>query len=134
MKWCAFDIETRGRESDFVLGAVYSDRVQTTTDDLDTFVQLLAGHAELGYTLAAHNAEFDVVNALWRARQDVTIHYYNSAFTTAYWFWRKRTASVQIWDSMNLAAGLSLAALGDSLGIPKLSTPQRLKGIDPDRY
>ena len=134
MKWCAFDIETQGQLSEFVLGAVWSDRVQTTTDDLETFVELLRGHAELGYTLAAHNAEFDVVNALWRAGQDVTIHYYNAAFTTAYWFWHKRKPSVQIWDSLNLSAGLSLAALGESLGCPKLPTPQRLKGVDPDRF
>lgn len=134
MKWCAFDIETSGRESAFVMGSVYSDRAQVTTDNIDTFHTLLRAHAAEGYTFAAHNAEFDVVNALWRHGEDVTLHYYNSAFTTAYWFWHRRRSSAQIWDSMNLAAGLSLAALGDSLGTPKLSTPQRLKGIDPDRF
>ncbi len=134
MKWCAFDIETRGQESDFVLGAVYSDQAQLTAGDLDTFVEVLKAHAQQGYVLVAHNAEFDVVNSLWRAGQDVTIHYYNSTFTTAYWFHHRRKPSCQIWDSLNLAAGVSLAELGRSLGYPKLPMPQRLRGLDPDRY
>jgi hypothetical protein len=134
MKWAAFDVETLGRSADWRIGAVYSDQLAEAFEDHRQAVDVLREHARQGYTLAAHNAEYDVVNGLWRLNQDVTIHYYNATFTTAYWFFDRRRPSCQVWDTLQLSGGMSLRALGESLGVPKYEMPQRLRGVDPDRF
>ena len=130
IKLCAFDIETRGKVPEFISGALVSDVDQFFTENATEFVDQLRIHARKGYTLVAHNAEYDVSVLLWGQGEDVRMDYTNGSYTAAYWKYGTGPRRAAIWDSFRLAAGLPLQALGTAIGIPKFSTPRRL--LDPD--
>ncbi len=134
MKVCAFDVETEGLEGKFVSGATFSDRGGLVTEDLGVLIADLKTHAARGYQLMAHNAEYDLCHALWAAREDVTLHYYNRVFHRARWRCGPGKKSTEVWDTLHWAGGLSLKDLGKVFGLPKWDLPQRLQGIDPDRF
>ena len=134
MRFAAFDIETSGANSEFRSGAVFSDQGGAYFEDPHALIGALRRLGKAGYTLAAHNAEYEVTNLLWRFGEEVSVHYHQSHFTGAYWGAARSRRKVQIWDSWSLSGKLPLDVLGASLHLPKLSTPQRLLDIDPDRY
>lgn len=130
LKLCAFDVETRGRNPEFVCGAVFSDECSFYYQSADLMIQTMREHARKGYTFVAHNAEYDIVTLLWAHGEDVSINYANGSYSTATWRYSGGTKSRPIWDSVRLSAGLPLAEIGQSIGLPKLPTPRRL--LDPD--
>jgi hypothetical protein len=129
-KLCAFDIETRGAVPEFVSGAIVSDECTEWFTDASKMIERLRDHARKRYTLVAHNAEYDTTNLLWAFGEDVRIEYISNAWASAYWRWASNRPVCPIWDSMRLSAGLSLAKVGEAIGIPKLEMPKRL--ADPD--
>ena len=126
IKLCAFDIETRGKNPQFVSGALVSDDDQYYTTNPETLIERLRVHARKGFTLVAHNAEYDTSVLLWGYGEDVRIDYVNGQYTAAYWKYGESRRRAPIWDSYRLAAGLSLASLGQAIKLEKLSTPKRL--------
>lgn len=130
IKLCAFDIETRGKNPEFVSGAIVSDYRQDYFTEPAAMISCLREHARRGYTLVAHNAEYDVSVLLWGQGEDVRIDYTNGNYTAAYWRYGSGKRACPIWDSFRLAAGLPLQALGEAIGVEKLSTPKKL--LDPD--
>lgn len=134
LRFAAFDIETSGDDSTFVSGAAFADGVGIYFTDPLELIEHLRRLGRKGYTLTAHNAEFDVVNLLWRYGEDVTVHVHQASYTCAYWRCGGKRHSVQIWDSQRLAAGLALEQLGEAISCPKFATPQLLLGRDPDRF
>lgn len=134
MKVCAFDLETAGADSDFGSCSTFDDTGGRYFTDPTEAIDYLRRRAKSGYTLAAHNAEYDVVNLLWKQGEDVTVHVHQSQFTCAYWRYAGKRRNVQVWDTLRLSAGLSLDDLGRAVFCLKYPTPQRLRGIDPDRY
>lgn len=132
LKLCAFDVETRGNVPQFVCGAIWSDLDGGYFDDASNMIAVMRAHARQGYTFIAHNAEYDIATLLWAHGEDVSINYANSTFTTATWRYGGGRRTRPIWDSMRLCAGLSLAELGASIGLPKYPTPRHL--VDPDDW
>src|SRR5437867_11029709 len=100
MKFCAFDVEGDAGERGVQGVAIYSDRQQEYVTNAYVAVQDLAKHGELGYTLIAHNAEYDVSVLLWHCRQKVEITYYGRQFNHARWIVGGKRKSITIVDSM----------------------------------
>lgn len=130
MKFCAIDTETEGREPKFKSGALVSDEARFYTESHVEFITAMQFHARRGYTFAAHNAEYDSSVALWNYGADLSIHYINDAYDCGYWTWGSPRQRAQVWDTVRLSAGMSLADLGEALGVPKYPTPRRLLGED----
>lgn len=133
-RYCVFDVEGSAAPGDFQGCAVVSDLRSTYHREYSDARADLAAHAEAGYTLAAHNAEYDIMAALWAFGERVKLEYYSHKLSAALWYYSADKPPAKIIDSLALAAGLSIAAIGDSIGYPKLKTPQRLLGVDPNRY
>lgn len=134
MRFVGFDIETSGPSSVFRSGAAFWSEGSLFTTDARELIARLRQLGRAGYVLGAHNAEYEVTNLLWRCGEEVSVHYHQGHFTGAYWGAAKSRRKVQVWDSYRLSGGLPLDVLGESMHLPKLATPQRLLGIDPDRY
>lgn len=104
-------------------GAGYCDltghHYAVTRGDL---VALLHYAGQEGYTLLTQDAERHVVDVLWPAGEDVTIHSYEDVFNRARWRLGKNK-SVEIWESRNLAAGLPLSAIARGIQQPLRDTP-----------
>lgn len=132
IKLCAFDIETTGRNPEFKCGAIFSDEQSSYHEDAAAMVDELRRHARKGYTFLAHHAEYDTTVLLWGQGEDVTIHYANNQYSSATWRYGTGKRTRPIWDSMRLCAGLPLAELGESIGLPKYPMP--LKLVDPDDW
>jgi hypothetical protein len=133
-RYCVFDVEGTAAKGDFQGCAVVSDRRSVYHTDPHEAMRDLAEHAADGYTLAAHNAEYDIMCLQWPFGERVKLEYYSHKLSAALWYYDPDKPPAKIIDSLALAAGLGIAAIGDSIGYPKLETPQRLLGIDPDRY
>lgn len=132
LRLCAFDIETRGRNPEFVAGAVFSDATSAYYESADAMIAAMREHARQGYTFVAHHAEYDVTVLLWGNGEDVSINYSNNVYSSASWKFGNGTKTRPIWDSMRLCGGLPLSELGDSIGLPKYPMPKRL--ADPDDW
>lgn len=130
LRLCAFDVETKHRLPEFVCGSIYSDETVGYYNDAGKMIEELRRHARKGYTLIAHHAEYDITTLLWPNGEDVTITYANSIYTSASWHFSDSRRTCPIWDNMRLCAGLSLEALGESIGIPKYPMPLSLKDSD----
>src|SRR5215471_16700328 len=130
MKFCAFDVETEGKIPRFKSGAIWSDEMRLYSESHVEIVDVMRHHARKGYIFAAHNAEYDTSVALWNAAEDVAVHYVNGSWDCGYWTWGKGRLRAQIWDTVRLAAGMSLSELGEAIGIPKYPTPRVLLGED----
>lgn len=126
LKLCAFDVETRGNNPQFVCGAIFSDSTVGYYDHADMMIEAMRSHARQGYTFIAHNAEYDVATLLWAGGEDVSINYSNNTYSSATWRYGPGKRTRPIWDSMRLCAGLSLSELGNSIGLAKYDTPRRL--------
>lgn len=130
MKFCAIDIETKGRNPQFKSGALWSDEAQFYSESHEEFIAAMRFHAKKRYTFAAHNAQYDSSVALWSFGQDLSIHYINDTYDCGYWTWGSARQRAQIWDTVRLCAGMTLEELGESIGVSKYSTPQALTGED----
>jgi hypothetical protein len=134
IKFAAFDVETQGLHGDFISGAIVTEHGGTYWEALASFTETMRHWAERGYTLIAHNAEYDIMTSLWVAGEPVTMHFYDQTFNRGTWHLQGKRKTAEIWDSMNLCAGVSLKDLGESIGLPKYPTPQRLLNKSPDRF
>lgn len=134
MRFAAFDIETEGQSAEFRSCAVFWAEGQLYTTDPREAIARLRQLARQGHVLGAHNAEYEVCNLLWRFGEEVSVHYHQGHFTGAYWGAQRQRRKAQIWDSYALSGRLPLDVLGEAMHLPKLPTPQRLLGGDPDRY
>lgn len=130
LRLCAFDIETRGNVPEFTAGAIFSDATSGYYQSADAMIAAMREHARQGYTFVAHHAEYDTAVLLWENGEDVSINYSNNIYSSASWRYSNGAKTRPIWDSMRLCGGLSLADLGQSIGLPKYPMPKRL--IDPD--
>lgn len=126
VKLCAFDIETTGNVPEFKCGAIFSDRMSAVYWDSSEMIDEMRRHARQRYTFVAHNAEYDTAVLLWGTGEDVSITYTNNLFSTARWRYGNGNSGATIWDNMRLCAGLSLAELGEAIGLPKYATPHKL--------
>lgn len=131
-QFCAFDVETRGADAVFRSGALYWDGDGMFYEDPHAMIGQMRQLARAGYTFAAHYAEYDSTVLLWRHGEDLTLHYLNNLYSCGYWKFGRSRRNAQLWDTFKLAAGLSLADLGEAIGCPKYETPKRL--LDPDDW
>jgi DNA polymerase type B, organellar and viral len=93
----------------------------------------LAERLLAGDTLICQDAERHIVDILWPSGEDVTIHSYEQVFNRAVWR-HSKGKKTEIWDSRNLAAGLSIAAIGKGIRLPLWDKPSRLSlGEKADR-
>lgn len=130
MKICAIDIETTGPLRDWHSGALWSDETTFYTTSRDEFISALRSHARQRFTFFAHNAEFDGTAVFWDSGEDFRIHFINDLYDCGYWRFGTADRNAQLRDSVKLSAGMSLAMLGEAIGIPKYPTPAALKGED----
>lgn len=130
MKFCAVDVETIGDVPQFKSAALWSDDAKLYTESHDEFIIAMRWHAQKGFKFAAHNAEYDGNVLLWNRGEDFTIHYINDSYDCGYWTWGTERQRSQLWDTVRLSAGMSLAELGEALGLPKWPTPKALLGED----
>ena len=133
-KWCAVDAEGDSGETGLLGAAIYSDKVQRYITDKSEIIKELVYHAQEGYTFLCHNAEYDIPVLFWQLKIPVRRIAFNGRFNRGEWKINAKAPAVQIWDTVGLSGGLSLADLGKAIGIHKYNTPQKLRGIDPDRY
>src|SRR5438270_4454685 len=134
MKYCAFDTEGRVGGSGFESVSIYSDSTRYYGQSVAEAINILTNHALEGYTLAAHNAEYDISVLFWQHGYNVKCIYFNDRFNRGEWKAGKKGRIVQIWDTLRLSGGLPLRKVGEAIGYPKYETPQCLLGIEPDRY
>lgn len=130
MKFCAVDTETEGDVPTFKSGALWSDEMSFYTESHSEFLVAMKAHARKGYKFVAHNAEYDGNVLLWNAGEDFSIHHINDIYDCGYWTWGSPRQRAQVWDTVRLSAGMSLAELGRAIGLPKYPTPKTLLGED----
>lgn len=133
-KWCAIDAEGDVGNKGLLGVAVYSDIRQDYIINHGLIKDVLLTHARHGYTFIAHNAEYDMSVIFWQLDIPMRAVYFNDRFNRAEWKYSPKHTPAQLWDTLALSGGLRLELLGKALGLPKYPTPQRLKGIDPDKY
>lgn len=130
MKICAIDVETVGALREWHSGALWSDETTLYTTSRNEFLSALRSHARQRFTFFAHNAEFDGTAAFWDGGEDFRIHYVNDVYDCGYWRFGTADRNAQLRDTVKLSAGMSLAMLGDAIGLPKYATPSALLGED----
>src|SRR5947209_1388329 len=117
------------------LGAGYCDERGTRT--CITRGDLIAAcyeSAAKDRVLLCQDAERQIVDVFWPGGEDVTIHSYEQIFNRAVWRYGKGR-KVEIWDSRNLAAGLSIEAIGKGIRLPLWDKPSRqVYGTPESRY
>lgn len=133
-QYCVFDVEGSAAENDFQGCAVVSDNSRKFHLTMEDAIADMGAHALAGFTLVAHNAEYDIMSLLWPAGADIRLEYYSHKLSAGLWRVLPGQPLAKIIDSLGLAAGLSVANLGKAMNLPKLPTPQRLLGKDPNRY
>ena len=131
-KWCVVDGEGDSGTTGLLGAAIYSDRLHAYLTDHQAIRDALYEHAARGYTFVCHNAQYDLPVVWWQLGLHATAEYYNHAFTVGKYHYKPKRPPAQIWDSLNLSGGLSVASLGTALGLPKLQTPAVLTGGHPD--
>lgn len=114
--------------------ALWSDHVHSYLTDHAAILDQLTDHAERGYTFVAHNASYDLSVVFWQLGVSMRAVYYNSTFTHGEWKYSPKRPAAQLWDSFNLSGNLSLARLGEAIGLPKYKTPQSLGTEDFSQY
>lgn len=130
MRFCAIDVETVGDVPRFRSGALWSDDTQLYTESHGEYLDALRVHARKRYVFAAHNAEYDGNVTFWNAGEDFAVHYINDGYDCGYWTYGSARQRAQLWDTVRLTAGMSLAELGAALAVPKYPTPKALVGED----
>ncbi len=133
-KWCAIDAEGDVGGTGLLGVAFYSDFCTEYVVDTEVVKSRLLEHARAGYTFLAHNAQYDLPVIFWQLNINMKAVYFNGRFNRGEWRYDQRKPMAQLWDTLSLSGGISLAKLGNALGIRKYDTPQKLRGIDPDRY
>jgi hypothetical protein len=133
-KWCAIDCEGDVGNKGLLGVAFYSDKGSQYLTDHQLIKRDLTDLAQNGYTFIAHNAEYDLPVIFWQLGIPIKAVYFNGRFNRGEWRYDVKRKMCQLWDTMALSGGLSLAALGIATNCKKYSTPQRLLGYDPDRY
>ena len=133
-RWCAIDAEGDAGERGLLGVAFCSDALRAYITDHDQIRAKLREHARNGYTFIAHNAGYDLPVIFWQLGVSMKATYYNGRFNHGSWKYDERRAACELWDTGAISGIRSLADLGIASGTPKLPTPQRLLGRDPDRY
>jgi hypothetical protein len=87
---------------------------------------MLFDYANRGYDFVAHNAQYDLVVIFWQLDIGAQAVFYNDRFNHGRWFFNAEKPAARIWDTLSVSAFLSLAKIGDSIGLPKLTTPLNL--------
>ena len=134
MKFAVFDTEGSAAKGDYKGCSIVTHEERIMTNEREEAITILRRLARQGYTLAAHNAEYDIMVLLWPAGERVSIEYYSHKFSVAKWFFDNSSNYVYIYDTLGLSANLSVAAIGQAIGLPKLETPQSLLGIDANQW
>jgi hypothetical protein len=131
-KYCVIDAE--GVRDNLLGVAFYSDFMREYCTHRGDIIDNLHYHAQNGYTFVAHNASYDLSVIFWTLDLPMRAVYYNGKFNRGQWKYSPKRPYCELWDSYNLSGNLPLEQLGIALNLPKYETPQRLRGIDPDRY
>lgn len=153
----AFDIETRGSDNEFVMGSIVGDSTsggepEVYWDKIDMLDALLSRRFSRGHMYAT-NLQFDLMGVIdtdylldngydWEIFHNGSNIIYGKIYKT-----RKRARengdtetvidhSWQFRDTLNIAPRFSVEAMGEVIGLPKLSMDFDEKGIDAysDKY
>lgn len=133
-RYIAFDSEGDAGERGIQGCAFYGENVAEYVIEPAAIIARLEQFHDEGFDFVAHNAEYDIGVVFWQMGIPVTIITYQGRFNHAEWQRSPDGRKAIIWDSLALAGFTGIKRLGDAMGKPKLETPQRLLGIDPDRY
>lgn len=104
--------------------------------DKESNYDCLFDYANSGYDFVAHNAQYDLAVIFWQLDIDAQAIFYNQRFNHGRWFYNKEKPAARIWDTLSISAFLSLAKVGEGIGIKKLPTPYSLleNGRNGDRW
>jgi hypothetical protein len=133
-KWCVIDAEGDVGKLGLLGVAFWTEGWQSYIEHHSTIKDALFWAAREGYTFVAHNAQYDLPVIFWQLDLEMKAVYYNDTFNRGEWKHDPSKPKAELWDSLNLAGGVSVAQLGRSLGLPKYDTPQILEGKDPNIY
>ncbi|HEY1646043.1 MAG TPA: DNA polymerase [Candidatus Saccharimonadales bacterium] len=92
----------------------------------EEIVDKLLYYASQGYDFVAHNAQYDLVVIFWQLDISAQAVFYNQRFNHGRWFFNKEKPAARIWDTLSISAFLSLAKVGEAIGLSKLQTPCNL--------
>lgn len=132
--YVAIDSEGDAGERGLQGVAFYGENLAVYDESKDAIVERLWSLYDKGFDFVAHNAEYDISVIFWQLQIPVTIVTYQGRFHHGEWKRNDDARKALIWDSWVLAGYASIKSLGEALGKPKYETPQRLLGIDADRY
>jgi hypothetical protein len=133
-KWCAIDCEGDAGSRGLLGAAFYSDQGGVYQQHTEQIVCELVHYAEEGYTFVAHNAEYELGVIFHQLGLAMAGTYFNGIFSYGSWKHDRGRPAAELWDSAAMTGVRRLEDLGAGIGLPKLPTPQTLRGIDPDQY
>jgi hypothetical protein len=121
----AFDIEGYGGPDGFELGSILQDSGYYQFTDPVEMLKFMHKRTNAGIRYAAHNLAYDYgILEPWMSKDDEALLINGRPFKVR--LTRKGKDSRFLIDSILFAAGVSLAKLGDAIGLPKLPTPPLL--------
>lgn len=114
-----------------LLGVAFYDGIsgEYVTNKEDIY-ETLYSYANRGYDFVAHNAQYDLAVIFWQLDIDVQAVFYNQRFNHGRWFYNREKPAARIWDTLSISAFLSLAKVGEAIGLQKLETPIHLLNDD----
>lgn len=133
-KWCAIDAEGDVGKLGLLGVSFYCDTHSGYITNHDSIRNLIYSFAGNGYTFIAHNAEYDLSVIFSQLGIPMRAVYFNDRFNRGEWRYDENRAHCELWDTLNLAGGIGLLALGKAIGYPKYETPASLTGEDIDQY
>jgi len=120
----AFDIEGVGGQDGCVCGAAVSDATAYFSTDRADFFEAIKGFAADGYMVFSLNLEYDLPVLAGEALLEGDLLFTPGGLLWgSYWHGLRR---VKLYDSRYIFPRLSLATIGDLVGLPKLDLPEDL--------
>lgn len=122
----AFDVEGAGDPDGFIMGVIYDWQGPTVYRDIASMRQALISNKYRGCRVFAHNLEYDWGILFQDATAGWSVIRLRSRLIKCT-YKDKNKHIWRFWDTTNLCAFQSVAALGAILGMHKLDTPDWLK-------
>lgn len=122
----AFDCEGTGNENGFIMGAIYTKEGAQVFHDPHEMREAILTYKYRSYHIFAHNVEYDW-GVLYQDDAGGWKLYKLDSRMIKMTYADKNNNTWTFWDTCNLTNFVSLEALGEIVGLPKLPTPEYLK-------
>jgi hypothetical protein len=125
-KLMGFDIETHGKENDFVLACFYSDDIKHTCYTKEEVKKFISHHSLRNYNIFATNLGFDFLGTLYKDSDRWSVLERNGCIYSFKWYQQiidgELSRPVNFYDTLRLLP-FSVERLGNLIGIPKMEHP-----------